>query len=84
MSQDLQKLATISYVTDCDTELYVCGEMTGGFDEEELKKYLERYEKTGLEDILLQLSFMTHHAIMAWRKIQDDKNIGATCEQPTN
>ena len=75
MSQDLQKLTTISYVTDCDTELYNNGEITGGFDEKILIHYFERHNK-GLEKILCHLALLSHQAIETWRKIKSEESCG--------
>lgn len=55
MGAETQKLAQIDYVTDTDVAYYEIGEVSGAFDEKELKEYVQRY---GHEALCSQLAFM--------------------------
>lgn len=59
-------IATISIITDCDTEMYRMGEVDGGFDERELHLYLMNHGETGYYALLEKLAQMQSHVLKTW------------------
>lgn len=77
MSTQTKSICNIRYVTDCDTELYSCGEIDGAFQYHELKNFIKIYGENGKNDLLHHLAYLQYQVIDIWRNRVDnsrDKN----------
>lgn len=79
MSTETTSICNICYVTDCDTELYSCGEVEGAFDQETLEKYLQSYGERGKSELINKLAFLQWQVINSWRGIKTNDGINASC-----
>lgn len=77
MSAEFKQIAKIEIVTDTETAMYKMGECSGGFNDEELEKYIISY---GAEDLLMLMSRMQYQiwkAICARTIKKDMENISS-------
>lgn len=75
MGAEIQKLATIGFVTDTDVSYYEIGEVEGSFQKDELKDYIKRF---GHEKICSHLAFLQFQVWKALREVNSEReNDGA-------
>lgn len=75
MGAEVQKLATIGFVTDTDVSYYEIGEVEGSFQKDELKDYIKRF---GHEKICSHLTFLQFQIWEALREVNSEReNDGA-------
>lgn len=75
MGAEVQKLATIGFVTDTDVSYYEIGEVEGSFQKDELKDYIKRF---GHEKICSHLAFLQFQIWEALREVNSEReNNGA-------
>jgi hypothetical protein len=67
-------------VTDCDTELYSCGEVCGAFHDYDLQNYLKQYGERGKKELLEKLAYLQYQVIDAWRNHQTDEFVNVCCK----
>lgn len=64
-------LASITAITDHDTEMYRMGEIGGAFRPEELKDHIRSY---GPDELLFQLAYMNHQIVTAIQEINIERD----------
>ena len=78
-----KQIAKIEYHTDDETGINYVGELDCGFDEVELRKYIEIHKEKGTKDLLEMLAYM----ICQVKKIDIEsqpKSCCQTCPKCTN
>lgn len=81
---DLLQLAKISEVTDCDTELYRVGDITGGFDEDLLEKYLYAHGRDGYVNLVSHLAVLQSKVVETYKKTRFYKDLAAGSNDATS
>ena len=70
MSADTNQLGSIRYVTDHDCGNYRLGEVDGGFDMNELKRYLDWYGPDGYRELCEQMVHMSMQLTQAMAHVR--------------
>lgn len=81
MSTETKTICNIRYVTDCDTELYSCGEVNGAFDQKALDSYFETYGEEGKTRLLNHLAFLQWQVINSWRERKFNEDWSEDCQK---
>jgi hypothetical protein len=79
MSQETKTICNIRYITDCDTELYQCGEVDGSFNQEDLESYLKTYGEEGKTRLLNHLAFLQYKVMKTWIDRKIDEVMAINC-----
>lgn len=81
MSTETKTICNIRYVTDCDTELYSCGEVDGAFDQEDLDNYLKTYGEEGKIKLINHLAFLQFQVIKTCKELKFNDDWSEDCQK---
>jgi len=84
MSQETKNICNIRYITDCDTELYSCGDVDGAFDQDELDKYLSTYRENGKLELLEKMAFLQKQILESWARVNFKEEWAVDCQKYYN